>query len=89
MLQRSSYKKYSFLICKEPVEDPWSYLQRTGTLGGKTSCQNSQDGHKNNVQQPCLCVFTAEFEQALPDGLLCELFLHGLIHGCLCEKADG
>ena len=89
MLQWSSYKKCSFLICKEPVEDPWSYLQRPGTLGGKTSCQNSQHGHKNNVQQPCLGVFTAEFEQALPDGLLFELFLHGLIHGCLCKKAEG
>ena len=89
MLQWSSYKKCSFLIGKEPVEDPWSYLQRPGTLGGKTSCQNSQHGHKNNVQQPCLCVFTAEFEQALPDGLLFELFLHGLIHGCLCKKAEG
>ena len=35
-------QKYSFLNCKEPVEDPWSSLQPPGTLGEKASCQNSQ-----------------------------------------------
>ena len=67
-------QKYSFLNCKEPVEDPWSSLQPPGTLGEKTSCQNSQHWQQGNVRQPCLCVFTAEFEHALLAGLLCELF---------------
>ena len=67
-------QKCSFLNCKEPAEDPWSYLQPPGKLGEKTSCQNSQHGHQGNVQQTCLCVFTAKFEHALLAELLCQLF---------------
>ena len=67
-------QKYLFLNCKEPVEDPWSYLQPPGKLGEKTSFQNSHHGHQANCQQTCLCVFTAKFEHPLLAELLCQLF---------------
>ena len=71
-----------------PVEDPWCYLQPPGTLGEKTSCQNSQHGHQGNVQQPCLCVFTAEFEHPLLAGLLCELYFTW-VNSCLFGQQSG
>ena len=66
-------QQYSFLNSKEPVEDPWSYVL-PGTLREKTSCQNSQHGHQDYVQQLYLWVFTTEFEHVLLAGVLCELF---------------